>query len=310
MKKESFVIHTEYIEDLPEENKTEFLLYIYNYGSRGEEPELEGLAKTIWVKIKRRMDADEENYNLRIEGNSKGGSKHKGNQYTRKNGSQLPKLPQERKSMEVNGSRGTVYVNESVNVSEFERENEFVNTDDTKVPTVSEIEEQYSSPPPSSSPQDFGKLQKEIYAAIVEHNQKSENAYKISVSKSEWDFTQKESRELLEKIGLKHPPEEIKQALNNFLSIANSGSWMKTFSWRYFCNHFQDFTQEFFAPVKYAANNAKPQEQKQHDSVAYECPECRTINFYWDNDTQRFVCEKCGKSMKGWEYDEWKQSET
>ena len=66
MAKDSFLIHTEYIEDLPEENKADFLLYIYDYGSKGIEPALEGFAKTIWTKIKRRMDSDEESYEKRL----------------------------------------------------------------------------------------------------------------------------------------------------------------------------------------------------------------------------------------------------
>ena len=93
--KDSFVIHSEYIEDLPEENKPEYLMYIYNYGCKGIEPELTGLALTVWIKIKRRIDEDEEAYNKKLKGNSTGGKKHTGNQYTRvNNGSQW-------KSMEV-----------------------------------------------------------------------------------------------------------------------------------------------------------------------------------------------------------------
>lgn len=57
--KESFIIHTEWIEDLPEEYKTKFLMYIYNYGSRGDKPDLEGLEKTLWKKIERRIDEDQ-----------------------------------------------------------------------------------------------------------------------------------------------------------------------------------------------------------------------------------------------------------
>lgn len=56
--RDSFVIHTEYIEDLPEESKGEFLMHIYNYAAKGMEPSLDGFAKTVWLKIKRRIDQD------------------------------------------------------------------------------------------------------------------------------------------------------------------------------------------------------------------------------------------------------------
>ena len=56
--RESFVIHSEYIEDLPEELKGVFLRYVYEYGISGIEPALAGLEKTVWVKIKRRIDDD------------------------------------------------------------------------------------------------------------------------------------------------------------------------------------------------------------------------------------------------------------
>ena len=56
--RESFVIHAEYIEDLPEELKGKFLRFVYEYGINSFEPPLEGLEKTVWVKIKRRIDDD------------------------------------------------------------------------------------------------------------------------------------------------------------------------------------------------------------------------------------------------------------
>lgn len=56
--RESFVLHAEYIEDLPEELKGAFLRYIYEYGINEIEPELSGLELTVWLKIKRRIDDD------------------------------------------------------------------------------------------------------------------------------------------------------------------------------------------------------------------------------------------------------------
>ena len=64
--RESFVLHAEYIEDLPEELKGAFLRYIYEYGINEIEPELSGLELTVWLKIKRRIDDDVQAYERKV----------------------------------------------------------------------------------------------------------------------------------------------------------------------------------------------------------------------------------------------------
>ena len=64
--RESFVLHAEYIEDLPEELKGAFLRYIYEYGIYETEPELSGLELTVWLKIKRRIDDDVSAYERKV----------------------------------------------------------------------------------------------------------------------------------------------------------------------------------------------------------------------------------------------------
>lgn len=64
--RESFVLHAEYIEDLPEELKGAFLRYIYEYGINETEPQLSGLELTVWLKIKRRIDDDVSAYERKV----------------------------------------------------------------------------------------------------------------------------------------------------------------------------------------------------------------------------------------------------
>ena len=64
--RESFVLHAEYIEDLPEELKGAFLRYIYEYGINETEPEFSGLELTVWLKIKRRIDDDVSAYERKV----------------------------------------------------------------------------------------------------------------------------------------------------------------------------------------------------------------------------------------------------
>ena len=228
--RESFVIHSEYIEDLPEESKAEFLVYIYNYGAKGIEPELDGFAKTVWIKIKRRIDTDIEQYENTINARSAAGKKHKGNQYTKEleqNGTNGTKF----QNVEQNGTNGTVY--ESVNDFDFDTDTDTVNT-------LSACE-----------PQKIGALQKELYQIVTEHNKTAAKNKKIPVSNSFFAFTTKESRELLETVGIKEPPDRIKQALLNFIAVAKSDTWRRFFTWTSFCKNYTEFTPEYFSLEKY-----------------------------------------------------------
>lgn len=81
--RESFVFHSEYIADLPEEYKATFAMYTINYGLNNEEPAIaEGtLEQALWIKIARRIDQEREKYeSIKIK-RAEAGKKHKGNQY-------------------------------------------------------------------------------------------------------------------------------------------------------------------------------------------------------------------------------------
>ncbi|WP_147613039.1 DUF6291 domain-containing protein [Treponema pectinovorum] len=62
--RESFVFHSEYIEDLPDEYKTQYAMYAINYALKGEEPAIEKdtLEHSLWIKIARRIDSEAEKY--------------------------------------------------------------------------------------------------------------------------------------------------------------------------------------------------------------------------------------------------------
>lgn len=81
--RESFVFHSEYIADLPEEYKATFAMYTINYGLNNEEPAIaEGtLEQALWIKIARRIDQERKKYeSIKIK-RAEAGKKHKGNQY-------------------------------------------------------------------------------------------------------------------------------------------------------------------------------------------------------------------------------------
>ncbi len=63
--RESFVFHEDFICDLPESYKADFMRYTVEYGLYGENPPLEDgtLEMALWRKIARRIDAEAEKYN-------------------------------------------------------------------------------------------------------------------------------------------------------------------------------------------------------------------------------------------------------
>lgn len=125
--RESFVIHAEYIEDLPEELKGAFLRYIYEYGINEIEPELSGLELTVWLKIKRRIDDDVEAYERKIanlkqnRNRTATGTKTAPTTETRTDTERTPndnRTETDEKTENTTGGRAdSVSVNDSVNVS-------------------------------------------------------------------------------------------------------------------------------------------------------------------------------------------------
>lgn len=100
--RESFVFHSEYIADLPEEYKATFAMYTINYGLNNEEPAIaEGtLEQALWIKIARRIDQEREKYeSIKIK-RAEAGKKHKGNQHKQETEKKEMQKAQEKKEKE------------------------------------------------------------------------------------------------------------------------------------------------------------------------------------------------------------------
>lgn len=251
--RESFIFHAEYIDDLPDDYKPTFTMYAVNYGIYGTEPSLDGLEVALWAKIKRRIDYDIEEWENTRSNRSKAGSSHKGNQYTKKT-SDTPSdnaAPVESdtmvqngtdwNTMEQDGTNGTVNV--SVNVNESV--NEFAHTQKNNVCASEAL-------PPSGK--HLGQIQKDIFELITEHNKTAPQERRIPCSRSLLNFVQKESRELLSAIGTEESPERVIQTVKNFLQVASSDTWQKSFTWRTFVRNYESYTPEFFTITRYVNN--------------------------------------------------------
>ena len=57
-----FIFHEEYLIDIPEERKMDFLAYIVEYGLYGKIPDLKGFELSFWKTIQRRIEADKAAY--------------------------------------------------------------------------------------------------------------------------------------------------------------------------------------------------------------------------------------------------------
>ena len=106
MEKDSFVFRKEWkdaISGLPDEVRLEIYEAIIEYGTAGKSSDLKPMAMLAFSFAKATLDKDAERYEETKKKRSDAGKKHKGNQYTGKNGTSVPKMEQ----MEQNGTNGT-----------------------------------------------------------------------------------------------------------------------------------------------------------------------------------------------------------
>ena len=293
--RESFIFHAEYIEDLPEEAKAQFLMYVYNYGIHGTVPELTGFEKTAWIKIQRRIDTDIEQYEATIKARSEAGKKHTGNQYTRAKQNQeepqssdSPEVEQsgtEWNKMEQNGTNGTVFVfdNEFVNEHENETESDAGNAPRRETPSAI----YYSN---------------RIYKIF--HDAGLPCARNKNLSFFQRDF--KNGMAYIRKTYGPLHSDEIIGACENYARTVNDPESFITgkYSFDRFVT-FKNFVD--FLPANYNAENFRDTkkvtatERKIRAEWKDTCPACGKKSLAWDNQSQKYVCEDCRREF---EYEE------
>ena len=229
--KSSFVFYGSYYEVLQEldsDVRLRFYDSIAEYALFGKEPELTGIEKALWIQIKFGIDEAKERYAKNVENGKKGG---------RPVNNDNPNKPSDNPTKPTNNPEKPI--NNPNKPSDNLNDNDNVN-DNVNVNTLCEC-----------APQNIGTLQKELFEIVTEHNKTADNTRKIPISTSFFTFTTKESRELLDCIGTKEPPDRIKQALLNYIAVVKSDTWRKVFSWSSFCKNYTEFTPEYFSLDKY-----------------------------------------------------------
>ena len=251
MQRESFVIHAEYIEDLPEDYKQKFLWCIYEYAVKGIEPEFTGLEQTICLKIQRRIDSElsqwEETKQRRSEagrrGGLKNGEKHRNEamlqsalteaKQNEANEAMLQSASTEAKQTEANEA---VYVSDSVSVSV----NESVSESECVSVGADAPEKEHSLPP-----SDYSTLQKTLFSMLQTHNKESPVESRIPVSNNFISFIQKECRDLIT-VMRGSPPSVILQTVQNLLKSAKQKR-KKHYSWHFFLTDINEYMPDYFA---------------------------------------------------------------
>lgn len=268
---ESFVIYRSFHEALKELSREQYgnVMYAINeYALNGELPEdLTGIEKAIFLMAKPQLDANRQ----RRENGSMGGRPKKETEKPMVIENKNLEKPMVIENAET--EKPNVNVNANVN------ENVNAHTEDACVyGTLS----------------GFGKTQVDCYELIQKHNKTAPKERKIPCSNSRFSFIQKEMRELLEKTGTDIDPQTITDALANFIKVAKSDTWQKTFTWRSFCNNFENFKPEYFTLSKYL--NSEPQTEDATQKPEYK--------FYMRmKDNPRFSIDLFQSHIEDWKKD-------
>ena len=176
--------------------------------------------------------------------------------------------------------------NEDVN----ENENEDVNT---HTENEEEPEKDLCVPAYISDPNQ--KINKNLAGTLLnmiqKHNSTTDKERRVPVSSDLFTFSCKEMRELIAATGPGANRATIQAALENYLKVCRSDTWMKSHTWSNFCRHYTDYTPEFFTLERYL--NAEPQTDD-----ASKKPE--NVFFFAHKDDPRFHVETFQAHIDEW----------
>ena len=154
-----------------------------------------------------------------------------------------------------------------------------------------DAEQEKQWPGISENQKQVGKLQKEIFEMIQTHNRSVDVSRRIPISSNFMSFIQKESRELFNTIGTEEPVDNIRQAVINFIHVAESDTWKTAFTWSHFCNKYIEYTPEYFSLQKFLTT-----EYEGNDAT--KKPE--NVFFFAMKDNPRFKVDLFERHVKDW----------
>lgn len=270
---ESFVMYRSFHEALKELTREQYgnVMYAINeYALDGViTEELTGIEKAVFLMAKPQLDANRQ----RRENGTQGGRPRKETEKPMVNEIENQTKPEVTKNNET----------EKPNVNVNANENENVNTHNACVPAYI----------PEPNTKINKELTNQIFLRLQEHNREAPKDRRVPISNNLFNFSCKEMRDFIARTGALEAgsPENILEALENFLKVCRSDTWQKTHSWTSFCKHYTDYTPQFFTLERYL--NAEPETDD-----ASKKPE--NVFFFANKDNPNFHVETFQEHIDDW----------
>ena len=232
-------------EDMTDEEYGIYMRAVHNFAYNDIEPDYTKLPPLVKAALRTVIASVRKNKEDREHG-AKGGRPSKVSTVT----------PEEKPRYLENENPG--FYNSETNENENGNENEKVNVN---THTESEEEPAENACVPAYIPDPNQKINKNLAGTLLnmiqKHNSTTDKDRRVPVSSDLFRFSCKEMRELIAATGPYASQLTVQEALENFLKVCKSDTWMKSHTWSNFCKHYTDYTPEFFTLERYL--NAEPQ---------------------------------------------------
>ena len=295
----SFIMHEEYLVDVPEECKRDFAYYIFEYGLYGRVPKLSGFEFTFWKSVQRRIDTDKIKYLITIQKNRIAAinSRIRRNISSEKDSENLQKYQHELNALNerlqsiVNLSYDTCNTQSYYSYNDsysYSYNDSYSDDDDDKG-----VKQTPPSPPPLMQTPSEEKFAEQIF-------EKFRNAGLPCQKGDLFKFKCADFRMALSSLKGLHS-DDILKAIDNYITeLNNPDSYeLKKMSFdtlvasKTFRNCLPDIYDvsghDNFKKYR-KSNKESPPPQEHH----YErCPVCGQKTFEWKNDFQVYECDNC-----------------
>lgn len=275
-RKESFVFHAEYIQDIPEELQPTYAMYAINYALKGIEPAFTDWRDIRdWNKVKSRIDTEinqwEEIVKARSEAGRNGGIKS-GISRRSKRSTASENEANEAQLQTVKQNEANEAVSEFVSVNEFVNEYEFERENEQKKENQQEKQNISLSPEPCldiNIPKDYAK---QVFDILKDNNLPCCLGNYISFMQSDFKFALETLHSRADLRGL-HSDMVLGAVENYALVINNPNTWQgwknkKSFDRFVSWERFKDFLPDRFCLDNFLDRSAaSPPKQAQSKGV-------------------------------------------
>ena len=240
---------TEYVsffeagEDMTDEEYGIYMRCIHNFAFNDIEPDYSKLPPLVKAALRTVIASVRKNKDDRENGHT-GGRPRKATPENEKGG-----IENKKPGFSENEKGG--YLKTETNEKEKENENENVKENENTHNSVCAYSfAQNDIKPLKTTPSEAQSVIKQTFETIQEHNATHGNMHKMPISKTFESFVQKEGRQICE-LFRDFNANDVLQALNNYLRVANIDTWKSTFSFSAFCKNCIEYTPEYFSIDKY-----------------------------------------------------------